>query len=411
MEQQQKKRIAIVTNFFYPIKYIGANRMEAFAEYLSNEFEVVVFAEHHQLKSNRFGENVQVYYNSSSWILEVLKNKNTDNKLVHNFKTLLNIMIRKVITKPLLKWKEKTLRQLEAVHSKDPFDVIISSFPYMEAHLVSIDFCKNHPEVKWIADMRDEMSFNPNHSKAINDEMRAIEQQIDNLADAVVSVSEPILSTYKTHLKNVKIAEEIRNGFNHDLKFDVSIAKTPVLKLGYFGSFYGDIKPTNLFKALAELPEDFQFEMHIYGAFSNFTVPNEIKARVFVYPSLSYKDAISKMNTMDANVVIHPTTQRKGVYTGKLFDYISARKPILALMDESDVAAQLIHSFGCGYVCDNSAISEIKEQLLAIQQDKLNQVAKVASQENIDSLHRSRGVKALKQIIQRIFNENPASRS
>ena len=112
---------------------------------------------------------------------------------------------------------------------------------------------------------------------------------------------------------------------------------------------------------------------------------------------------------MDANLVIHPTTQRKGVYTGKLFDYISARKPILALMDESDVAAQLIRDFDCGYICDNSNIQGIKQQILDIQLDKLNQVAKVASQTNIDSLHRSQGVDVLKKIINNILDENPSS--
>ena len=409
MENLKKKRVAIVTNFFYPIKYIGANRMEAFAEYLSDDFEVVVFAQHHKLRSDRFGENIAVIYNSSNWFLEVLKNKNTDNKLVHKSKTLLNIIIRKLITKPLLKWKEKTFHQLTEIHASNPFDVIISSFPYVEAHLVAIEFCTLHQEVKWIADMRDEMSFNPNHSKAINDEMRDIEKQIDKLAAAVISVSEPILSKYKSNLKNIKIAEEIRNGFNHELKFEIEVAQTPILKLGYFGSFYGEIKPTNLFKTLVELPSDFQFEMHIYGSFSNFIVPNEIKSKVVIHSSLSYLDAIKTMNTMDANLVIHPTTQRKGVYTGKLFDYISARKPILALMDESDVAAQLIRDFDCGYICDNSNIQGIKQQILDIQLDKLNQVAKVASQTNIDSLHRSQGVDVLKKIINNILDENPSS--
>ena len=53
------------------------------------------------------------------------------------------------------------------------------------------------------------------------------------------------------------------------------------------------------------------------------------------------------MNEMDANIMLHPRGERKGVYSGKLFDYISAQKPIIACVDKNDVAAELIYSFDC----------------------------------------------------------------
>ena len=48
---------------------------------------------------------------------------------------------------------------------------------------------------------------------------------------------------------------------------------------------------------------------------------------------------------MDFNLFVHPRSERKGVYTGKLFDYISAAKPILACVDKDDVAAKMIEEF------------------------------------------------------------------
>jgi hypothetical protein len=116
------------------------------------------------------------------------------------------------------------------------------------------------------------------------------------------------------------------------------------------------------------------------------------------------------MNRMDANIVIHPTSQRKGVYTGKLFDYISARKPVLALMDENDVAAELIHAFNCGYVCDNADIEGIKRCITALREDKRSGTVRMASDVNIATLHRSNGVMKLKVLIERVLHESTTSR-
>lgn len=408
---ETKKRLALITTWFPPQKSVATNRMEAFATYLSDVFEVEVFALNDHSFTNLWNEKVTVHYEKSNALFERLKSKQEDGKLKHKLRTLGHVLLLKLVSNPMEKWKNATLKKLQNRHKEQPFDVIISSYAPVEPHLIASAFIENNPTVIWVADMRDEMSKNPGVSGQLKEKNRAVELLVNEQATVITSVSLPILNDFKVLCPKVKYFLEVRNGFNHEFKFEVQHDTSQVLKLGYFGSFYGAIKPTNLFQALVELRNFIQFEFHVYGAFSNFEIPNDIKKSVFVYPSLPYQDAILKMNTMDANIVIHPTNERKGVYTGKLFDYFSARKPILALMDESDVAAELIRSFNCGYVCDNSDIEGIKGNILSIQNDKQKHQLKVANQENIDSLHRSIGVRSLTKLIHAIINENPASRS
>ena len=66
---------------------------------------------------------------------------------------------------------------------------------------------------------------------------------------------------------------------------------------------------------------------------------------------------------VDTLVVIHPTG-RKGVYTGKLFDYLATNKPILALCDPEDVIAQLLNETKAGFTVDNADIDGIKKMIL-----------------------------------------------
>jgi glycosyltransferase involved in cell wall biosynthesis len=285
---QEKKRIALITTWFPPHYGVATNRMLAFAEYLSDTYEVEVFALDEHVHEHLWKNSIRVHYASPNRLFSRLKSNRNDGRIVHHFKTLLRVLLSKVVSNPLRKWQQLATQQLMKRHEEQAFDVLISSFSPHEAHLVALAFCRQFPGIPWIADMRDEMSFNLNHSAATNAEMRRIEQQINQYASAVTSVSAPILSEYKKHLPDVPIAEEIRNGFNHELQFEDATDSRSVFQFGYFGSFYGDIKPDHFFRALNLVPEQEGYEVHIFGAFANFSIPAGLKERVHMHMSLPY---------------------------------------------------------------------------------------------------------------------------
>jgi hypothetical protein len=407
MDKIVKKRIALITTWFPPQKSVATNRMEAFAKYLADDFEVEIFGLNSQKSEIIWNDNVLVHYNSSNTLFDKLKSNQSDGKWKHKFKTLLRVILMKLSSNPLAKWKQNTKVDLVNRHKLAPFDVIISSYAPIEPHLIAAEMVQEFPSLIWVADMRDEMSKNPGILASQLELYKSVESLVNQYATIVSSVSKPIVEDFSVLCPNVKSSLEVRNGYDHDFQPNSENKMNGIFTLGYFGSFYGVIKPDVFFQALVEILNDdkeFDFELNIVGAHNNFNIPEKILSRVNKIAPLKYADAIESMAKMDCNVLINPRSARKGVYTGKLFDYISVQRSVLALVDTDDVAAQLVSDFDAGYIAECSDIEDNKKAILAAYKDWQNQQMKTASIENIQSLHRSHQVKILSDQLKKLLN-------
>lgn len=399
-------KIAIITTYYPPVKSIASNRMEAMAYYLSQGNQVVVFAsgvEREQLQGR-----IMVKYSPERHILNRIKDLPSDSKWLHIMKVGTRLLLGKFLKDPYVSWKNKTLNKLIDTHQKDPFDILISSYSPEAAHEVAIAFCKKFNEVPWVADMRDEMSSNPYVSSSLKLKLAKIEVLVNEYASAITTVSFPILNDFKNLCPKVKYFEEIRNGYNHEFHRNLADDhRNDIFTLGYFGTFYGQIKPNTLFRALVELSKDkgFCFVMNIYGASANFAIPKEIKNAIHLHNQLSYQSAIEKMAKSDANVLLIPKSNRKGVYSGKLFDYLSVQKPILALVDTTDVAAELIEEMDAGYSVEFDELKEIKEAILKLKEDWERHQTKFGTREQIHQLHRSFQMDRLEKLLNKMVKK------
>jgi glycosyltransferase involved in cell wall biosynthesis len=396
-------RIALVTTWFPPQKGVAVNRMFAFANYLSENlsFQIDVYSLGEKNIVLQLKNNLTNYQFRNNDFINYFKANSQDSFFVHNSKTVIRILLSKLKTRRYKNWSDNTSKQLEINHSEIPYSFIISSYAPEEAHLIALNFVKKN-KVFWIADMRDEMSKNFNISKSGRERLREIELQVNQYATCLTSVSEPILADFKQLCPNIQIFEEIRNGFDHTVL--VSNWKFPednILKIGYFGTFYADIKPDVFFNSFIEIEKKLKgkVEFHFYGVHKNFTVPKEIEDRLKFFPSVSYQESIVKMAEMDANLLILPKGERKGVYSGKIFDYLSTKRPILAYVDLQDVAASLITNFNAGYVIDYNDNKKGSELILRWVKDLESGIVRCATDEQILSLHRKFQVNKLEEII------------
>lgn len=402
-----KKRIALITTYFPPQKSVATNRMLAFAEYLREDFDVEVFCLGNKDQFFSQFPDVKVHYSPENWIMRVLKEKEGENKWLHKLKTLCRVVFLKIIGNALKSWRMTTLEKVKISHSANEFSLIISSYAPVDAHLVALEFKKANRHIPWITDMRDEMSKNPFISTALKSEYRSIEKQIDAYASALITVSEPILNDFSWLCPSIPYFQEVRNGFNHDF-VTVENEMDKVFRFGYFGTFYGAQKPNYFFEALQNclslegVPE---IEIHLYGVHQNFEIPLLLKDKVKIFPNLPYKEAIGAMGKMSANFLLLPKNSRRGVYSGKLFDYISVQKPVFACVDKTDVAADLVDKFGAGYVADFQDVQEIQNEMEKLFFDFNQGIKRAASTENVATLHRKNQVKKLIVLIHKILAE------
>lgn len=400
-----KKRIALITTWFPPKNGVAVSRMYAFAKYLSSDYEVEVFTEGKSNESQR-NEYFSVHYLSSDSVLNKLKHQTNDSWFRHNLISFVNVAKGILGYSSLEKWVKKVVAELQAQHEKRRFDLIISSYAPIESHDVALRFKMKNTDVMWIADMRDEMSNNPTNSGTQRAYLRQKEIKINEYADALTTVSLPILDDFKSLMPDIRFFEEVRNGFDHNYK-PFKRQPNQVFTIGYIGKFYGEISPKTFFDAVSNLmmKESIEIKIQMVGTHKTFHIPKSLVNSIEFIENVPYEKAIEMMASMDMNLLVHPSGKRKGVYTGKLFDYISVAKPVIGVIDKEDVAAELIEKYNCGYVADFYDVDEIESILLQAYNDWKNGVVKRASINEIAQLHRKNEVKKLAKLIEQLSEQ------
>ena len=398
-----KLRVALVTVWYPPNNSIAVNRMKAFVKYLKADFDIHVYTSGPESKTE-IQEGVQVSYFKESSFWELVKHNDKDSKVSHHLKSLINVVMSKLNVSKWKNWEKHISSLLIKDNKKTPFDIVISSFAPVEAHNCAFNLKKNNPSIKWITDMRDEMSDNPFISEHETQFLRKKEIEFLPYIDAITTVSAPILESFKKLMPSVSFFEEIRNGFDHNVKPNRNF--NDVFTFVYAGTFYGKNKPDVFLKVLSDLkvakriPEN--FKINFIGTAHNFSYPIEIDENVHFLPKVNYDKAIELMSMADCNLLFSVPVSTKGRYTGKLFDYISVEKPIIAMVDVNDVASDLIKECEIGYPVDFYDVEAIEKAILNVFSLWENKESLPIIKENVTSQHRKYQVKKLVLFIKNI---------
>lgn len=230
--------------------------------------------------------------------------------------------------------------------------------------------------VPWVAELRDLWVDEGGYSQPWW--RRVIEQRWErrllSTAAGLVTVSEPLAE----HLRNkyAKPTAVVVNGFDPAdfqqaaaLDFrDPRQLNTQQLRIAYTGMIYaGRRDPTPLFQALQQLGSAAQgVRVDFYGRYLQPVVERSrslgVTDQVFVHDSIGYHESLRLQQQSDVLLLlIDGDPRQQGVFTGKLFEYLGARRPILALGPRENVAARLILDRRAGVVLSDP--HEIAQQL------------------------------------------------
>ncbi|MEJ5376110.1 MAG: glycosyltransferase [bacterium] len=240
---------------------------------------------------------------------------------------------------------------------RERFDALLSSSGPATCHLIARELKRRHG-IPWVADLRDLWTQNHYYPHGLVRRLfeRRLELKTLELADALVTVSEPLAEELKSLHRNKQVLA-ITNGFDPD-----EVASVPLTKeftITYTGALYeGKRDPALLFQAVHELIADGTIDpLNIRIRFCGET-PYWLERQVRHYQlgeivSLHYKVprdvALSKQRESQVLLLLNwDDSREKGVYTGKIFEYLAAKRPILALGGPGGVVAQLLKETGTG---------------------------------------------------------------
>jgi glycosyltransferase involved in cell wall biosynthesis len=265
---------------------------------------------------------------------------------------------------------------LELIEDKGIVDVIITT-PTHHAQLIGL-FLKQRlkDKINLIVDYRDSWFTNNFYRKKGRISRYFSEHKekaILNSCDYFTYISEPMLTQIISQYGLKDFEQKTRlimNGYNKEVDLSsIEKNKNGPIKIGYFG-LLTDAKNSfrnieTLIAALKEKPElQDEMEFYFYGDVRlNNTSLDGVK-NIHIKSSVPHDEALKLMANMDYLLIVHsnPATSEE-VITGKFFEYVSVKVPVLNLTPSIMEANKLVKQYGIGKVVDITTSASVKKGL------------------------------------------------
>lgn len=274
-------------------------------------------------------------------------------------------------------WIKPSVKYLANYLLKNPADILISTGPPHSTHLIGMAL-KQKLKIPWLADFRDPWT-NIDYYRELKPGRRAnrlhhrMEKRVLQIADAVTVVSPGMEKDFnriypgKYHV--------IPNGYDAADMENIPEIK-PVGKqfiLAHIGSLTKTRNPENLWEALHQLcreNKDFARDLSFH---------NVGKIDVSVLDSLAdagLEKYLVKIGYLSHDLVlreqrkatvllllVNNTPNSKLILTGKIFEYLAARRPVVCIGPTDGDAARVIEETGAGKTYDFNDVKTLKNGL------------------------------------------------
>jgi glycosyltransferase involved in cell wall biosynthesis len=258
------------------------------------------------------------------------------------------------IPDPRRGWNRFAFRKACEIIETGNIDHIITTSPPHSTQLVGLKLKKRYPSVKWIADLRDpwtdiyyySLFYHTPIARAID---KSFEKRVLRSADRIITVGKTLRELFVSKLPDIKRKiKVITNGFDEDDFTGISSENPEALTITYTGTL-SDAYPLNGFLSAAE---DFKrrgndIRLRFIGTVSqrqkDLIIAKAGTDSVEFLHHVDHVAAIRYMHETTALLLIIPDHfSARCILTGKLFEYIAARKPVICLGPVDGDAAEII---------------------------------------------------------------------
>ncbi len=257
-------------------------------------------------------------------------------------------------------WVPYATRAARSLFRSQAFDAVITSGPPHSAHLIGQRIHKR-TATPWIIDMRDpwvEFCYNVEmkQSRLARAIQTRMERRVLECASAVVSVSDFVGQRLK-HRARIRHYETIYNGFDpadYPRVLPQTESNRPFI-IAHVGSFTRSQHVPSLLQALQQLESTTPVEMHFVGHIHEEALRayRETGLEVVIKSYMPHSEAVAYMQKADLLLVaLGRWSGAKGIVTGKVFEYLSASKPILGIGPVDGDLANILSQTRGGRVFD-----------------------------------------------------------
>lgn len=274
-------------------------------------------------------------------------------------------------------WIKPTIKSLNGLLDHQSFDVIISTGPPHSLHLIAKAIKEKH-DIKWIADFRDPWT-NIDFYEELMLSARAdkkhhrLEKAVCDMADDLLVVGNTMKQEFEAITNSTPI-HVIPNGYDpaDQTNSTIELDQNRFI-LSHIGSFSPARNVPALWQALAELCEETpelkdQLVIRSIGKTDSSVLASIQQAGLSAHlEKINYvpHDQIGDYQRQ-SHVLLLPVNQSpnaKGILTGKVFEYLSSNRPILAIGPEDGDLAHLMEQVNGDPVIEWSKKEDIKARV------------------------------------------------
>ena len=279
-------------------------------------------------------------------------------------------------------WRSWAVRKALKLTRAEAIDVLWSTFPIATAHLIGLEVARR-TGLPWVAEFRDPMwqgDYPPD--PVINRSWLGLERRTLASASRIVVTTPGAIDLYRERYPQTprKSLLLIENGFDEETFARLSPAQPhPVdparpFTLLHSGVIYSKERdPTQLFEALARLKRagrltsrQFRLVLRASGNEADFkqrVVNAGIDDLVSFLPATDYLEALREMRDSDALLLLQASDCNSQI-PAKLYEYLRAGRPILALTDPVGDTARAVQRAAAGHIARLDQADGIAQALM-----------------------------------------------
>ena len=270
-------------------------------------------------------------------------------------------------------WVKPSVSFLSEYIKANAIDTIITTGPPHSLHLIGLHL-KEKLAIKWLADFRDPWTTIGYHkdlklTKSSAAKHLALEKTVLHTADEIIVTSNHTKNEFQT--KTNQPITVITNGYDsHSVQID---KKDAFFSLSHIGSLLSERNPIVLWEVLSELiKEDLEFsnvfQLNFVGIISDDVLESIYKYGLKDYVNsvgyVSHNEAIKFQMKSQVLLLIEINSEdTKAIIPGKLFEYLIAETPILAIGPKDSDIERIITTTNSGTYFNYKEKENLKAQI------------------------------------------------
>ncbi|EPY6472742.1 methyltransferase domain-containing protein [Clostridium sporogenes] len=389
----EKKQVLVVAQIFPPMGGSGVQRTLKFVKYLRKfNWEPVVVTvgdtAFNYLKDStlegeipknlqivKFDEKLNLNANEVTNLIENYTKLIQNEDIMLQYKSIINKLSEENNYEDILKtllipdhssfWAMEVINKIYEFVDFNSIDIIYStSGPYSD-HIIAY-FLKEKYNKPWVCDFRDEWTNNP---YANFDKNYLGYKMIAQMEKNILEKSNKIITTTPLARKNyidiLNVPKEkiitITNGYDEEDFQNIQLSKEKNNKFTIIhnGMLYMIRTPDTFLMAIKKLIDESRInknKIEIIFSYTenkdkwiNYLKENNMDSIVTFKDYMSHEDSVNlSINSDMLLLIVGPGEKNKGVYTGKIFEYLRMNKPILSLSPKQSVVEELLNENQCG---------------------------------------------------------------